>query len=82
MYDELIQEDEDRAWRKDGAENGWQLTPVAWPWRAWGIRHIRCAWHECRAYRAAKEYAAAGIGWGGLNQRDVWVLYAIWRGWA
>lgn len=82
MNDEVIQADEDRAWREDGERNGWKLTPSRRIWRLWGIRHVRCAFHEYRATQAARAYASAGIGWGGLNQRDVWVLYAIWRGWA
>lgn len=82
MSDEIIQANEDQAWRDDGERNGWALKPVALIWRVWGVRHARCAWHEWRATRTVRKLASAGIGWGVLNQRDVWVLYAIWRGWA
>lgn len=82
MYDELIQEDDDRAWRKDGERNGWVLPPKAvWPLRLPVIRLFRVAWHDFRAHQTAERWAAAGIGIGGPNPYDRWVLYAISRGW-
>lgn len=82
MYDELIREDDDRAWRRDGEANGWTLPPkAAWPLRLPIIRLIRAAWLEDRACKAASEWATVGIGVGGPNPRDRWVIYAVSRGW-
>lgn len=82
MYDELIREDDDRAWRRDGEANGWTLpSKAAWPLRLPIIRLIRAAWLEDRACKAASEWATIGIGVGGPNPRDRWVIYAVSRGW-
>ncbi len=82
MYDELIQEDDDRAWRKDGERNGWTLPPKApWPLRLRFIRSFRAGWLRYRAEQAAQQWSSVGIGVGGVNPYDHWVLYAVHRGW-
>lgn len=82
MYHELIQEDEDRAWRKDGEANGWTLPPkAAWPLRLWGVRFIRAMILDYRVHKLAGQFAQVGIGLGPPNQRDIWIIYAIARGW-
>lgn len=74
--------DDDVRWACDKKKNGWGLPAVAWPYRLWGIRHLRFYWHSYRTHRAASQWAAIGIGVGGPNPYDLWRLYAIFRGWA
>ncbi|KTS09766.1 hypothetical protein SB2_11985 [Methylobacterium radiotolerans] len=82
MHDAIIQMDEDNAWRRDGERHGWTLPPkAAWPLRLPIIRAFRAAWLDYRVHKAASDWASAGIGVGGPNQRDLWILYAIARGW-
>lgn len=72
----------ERLWREAAERNGWHLgPPAAWPLRLWGIRHVRHAWLAWQVHRCANEYGSVGIGLGCPNQRDLWVLYAIYRGW-
>lgn len=74
-------EDEKR-WREDQMEHGFVLPPPApWPLHVWGIRHIRFWWNVFQVERHASAWASVGIGIGGPNIWDRWVLYAIYRGW-
>lgn len=82
MLSEYQQIMEDEYWRLDGEQNGWILPKVAWPWRIWGIRHLRATWHAVWTQHTASQWAASGVGTGHVNQYDVWRLYAIYRGWA
>lgn len=74
----------DEEWYQAEADQGWELPePAAWPWRAWGVRHVRALWHGYRADKLAREWAEiGGIGDGYMPPYDEWRLYAIWRGWA
>jgi len=72
----------DISWSADKKLHGWTLPQTAWPFKLWGIRHIRWMWLTNQVYQAADRWAAMGIGFGGPNQYDRWVLYAIFRGWA
>jgi hypothetical protein len=71
----------DARWAADGKEHGWVLPKTALPWRIWGVRHVRFLYHAWGAERHAAQWASIGIGIGGPNQYDRWVLYAILRGW-
>lgn len=74
--------EDERTWRKDAERYGWALPPkAAWPLRLPIIRTIRWAWLDYRVHKAAANWAAVGIGVGGPNQRDLWILYAVARGW-
>jgi len=82
MTDEILQMDDDAAWRKDGEANGWVLPPKpAWPFRLPVIRWFRATYHTIRVHYFAGQWASAGVGLGPPNQRDLWVIYAIYRGW-
>ena len=82
MTDETLQRDDDDAWRADGARNGWTLPrKAAWPLRLPIIRHVRAAWLDYRVHKLASEFASVGVGSGPPNQRDIWIIYAVARGW-
>jgi hypothetical protein len=69
-------------WREEQARHGWQLPPpAAWPLRLPIIRNIRGAWLHYRVEKFAGAWASVGIGIGGPNQYDLWVVYAVKRGW-
>jgi hypothetical protein len=72
----------DISWSADKKLHGWTLPQTARLLKLWGIRHIRWMWLTNQVYQAADRWAAMGIGFGGPNQYDRWVLYAIFRGWA
>jgi hypothetical protein len=72
--------EDDISWSADKKLHGWTLPQTAWPLKLWGIRHIRWMWLTNQVYQAADRWAAMGIGFGGPNQYDRWVLYAIYRG--
>jgi hypothetical protein len=74
----------DALWLKDRDENGWSLDghKAVWPFRLWGIRHIRWLYLMNKVEGQAANFASIGIGFGRPNQSDLWVLYAIRRGWA
>ena len=81
MNDAILQQDEDAAWRADGEANGWILPkPAIWPLRLWGFRHIRVIWLDHRVHRWASVMGSVGMGIGQPTQRDLWVLYAVQRG--
>jgi len=82
MNDNILRADEDAKWRADGERHGWEILPASWPLRLPVIRFFRWAWLDYRTHANAAHWAAVGIGVGGPNQRDLWVLYAIRRGWA
>lgn len=72
----------DAAWRRDGERNGWRLPPAApWPLQLAVLRHVRAMRHELRLQREARRLKESGVGLGRPTQRDLWVLYAIARGW-
>lgn len=74
--------EDEKLWHDDRLSKGWTLARKApRPLRAWGIRHIRWAWLSYRVHQAAEACAEFGIGMGRPNQRDLWVLYAVYRGW-
>lgn len=78
-----IKTDDDFRWLADAEANGWVLgRKAAWPFRLWGIRFVRGGWLAWRVRRAAAEWGSVGLGFGQPNQRDLWVIYAIHRGWA
>lgn len=72
----------DLLWHEEKHANGWRL-PGAAPWvlRLPGIRWLRFVIVSWRVYRAAAMWSSVGIGMGGPNQYDRWVLWAIYRGW-
>jgi hypothetical protein len=75
-------DESEKVWREDQARNGWQLPPPAhWLLRLPIIRNIRGAVALSRVERFAGAWASVGIGIGGPNQYDKWVVYAIYRGW-
>jgi hypothetical protein len=82
MAEELKQTDIDEIWRKDGERNGWRL-PAAAPlaFRVKGVRLVRAAYLESKLRREAKRQKSVGIGLGIPDQRDLWVIYGIARGW-
>lgn len=82
MDDATLQMDEDSAWRGEGERHSWTLPPkAAWPLRLPIIRHARGYWHAFHMNRMVNRYASVSIGVGVPNQFDLWVLYAIFRGW-
>lgn len=77
-----VPDESEALWHKDQGKHGWVLPPAApLALRLPIVRHIRCAWHTYRAERTAYAFSSIGIGIGGINQYDRWVLYAIARGW-
>jgi hypothetical protein len=74
--------EDERNWYRDKLERGWELpNPALWPFRLPVIRTVRGTWHAWRVRRAARMFGEIGIGFGVPNQRDLWVIYAIHRGW-
>jgi len=72
----------EKLWRDDKRANGWKLPPPAHTFfRLPIIRNIRGAWAHYRVERHAAAWSSIGIGIGGPNQYDLWVVYAIKRGW-
>jgi hypothetical protein len=78
----IMTAESDISWSADKKLHGWTLPQTAWPLKLWGVRHVRWMWLTNQVYQAADRWAAMGIGFGGPNQYDRWVLYAIYRGWA
>lgn len=72
----------DAVWRREQQENGWALSKIApWPLRLPIIRWFRFAAASIAVHRHAAAWSSVGIGVGGPNQYDRWVLWAIYRGW-
>ena len=72
----------DEIWRRDGDRNGRQLpSPAPLFFRLMGIRLARAAFLETRARHQAARLKAQGIGLGIPNQRELWVIYGVARGW-
>jgi hypothetical protein len=72
----------DAVWHADAERHGWSLpTKAPAILRISGIRWMRFVLHSIRVHRAAANWASVGIGIGGPNQYDRWVLWAIYRGW-
>lgn len=62
-------------WKADEVREDWKLPKKAFfLLRLPIVRRFRAAFHESRVYRQA-------INWLCPNQYDLWVLYAIRRGW-
>ena len=83
MTAEMNQQTEiDEIWRRDGERNGWRL-PTAAPifLRLMGIRLVRAAIAEKRARNEAVSLKKQGVGLGNPPQQELWVIYAIARGW-
>jgi len=80
--EQLTQRDFDVAWRQDGERSGWQLPPSG-PFflQFAGVRHVRAMLYERRIHKEARRLKAQGIGFGKPPQRELWILYAIIRGW-
>ena len=80
----MTDDEQAAGWHVDAATYGWSLDHIRapWPWRVWGVRHIRYWWHVWHAANHAGAWARVGVGLGGVSAYDVWVLYAIRRGWA
>ena len=78
----MTRQEQDDLWRRDGYEHGWVFVPAAWPLRLPVIRWFRFARAKWRVDSHATSWASVGIGVGGPNPRDKWLLYAIYRGWA
>lgn len=73
---------QDDRWRADALDWGYKLPPPApWPLRLPIIRHVRWFWNAWQVERWAEAWGSVGIGVGGSNPYDRWVLYAIYRGW-
>jgi hypothetical protein len=83
MSNETTQEDIDEIWRKDGEVHGWQLPPPAHGYlrSILIVRLIRAAFLEKRARNKAVALKKQGIGLGTPPQQELWVIYAISRGW-
>ena len=82
MSNEITQSDIDEIWRKDGERNGWRLpSPAPEFFMMLGVRHVRAAYHEKRARNRAILLKKQGIGLGIPSQHELWVVYAIARGW-
>jgi hypothetical protein len=79
---ETQQTDIDEIWRMDGERNEWTLPPPA-PilLRLMGIRLVRAAYLEKCSLMRAIRLKKQGIGLGIPPQREMWVIYAIARGW-
>lgn len=78
----MTKTESDKLWQADKKRNGWVLPqPAAWPLRLWGIRNVRAFVLAVRADRHARQWKAMGIGFGGIQQYDLWVIYAIAHGW-
>lgn len=74
--------DSDALWRKQANENGWTLPPSAPAMlRVPVVRWLRFAVASIRVHHRAAQWAKLGVGVGGPNQYDRWVLWAIYRGW-
>lgn len=73
---------DDALWHADAEQNGWVLpAKAAWLLRLPIIRWFRATYHTIRVHYFAGVWASAGVGLGPPNQRDLWVIYAISRGW-
>lgn len=51
-----------------------------WPFRLWGVRHVRYLFCLVRVNFWAQAWARYGIGLGVPNDSDMKVLDAIWKG--
>ncbi len=53
---------------------------AAWPFRLWGVRHVRWLFCSWRVNVWARQWGKVGIGLGIAHPSDTAVLDAIWRG--
>ena len=68
----------DKNWLADKAQWGWEM-PCAPRWkRAWGVRHVRAAYHAFRL-GSHEEFVVRCLGMVPSGY-DRWVLYGMWRG--
>lgn len=69
-------------WKEDQEKYNWTLPPKEFViLRLPIIRYFRWFVLNWRVYRAAEQWRSCGIGLGIPNQYDLWVLYAIAKGW-
>lgn len=74
--------EDDRLWNEDRERNGWTLPfKASWPLRLPVVRIFRAMYHDFRMQSFVEQWAMTGVGLGVPNQYDLWVLYAIRRGW-
>ncbi len=74
--------DSDALWHQQAHEHGWMLPPPAPAvLRLPIMRWLRFVIRSIQVHRAAAQWAELGIGIGGPNQYDRWVLWAVYRGW-
>ena len=82
MPQSMTQTDIDEIWRIEGERNVWTLpTPAPILLRLRGIRLVRAAYLEKRSRMRAIRLKKQGIGLGIPPQRELWIVYAIARGW-
>lgn len=70
----------EKLWHEEQQEYGWVMPRAPWWKRTLIVRRIRAAWHTMRAEQHAAAWGSVGIGIGGVNQYDRWVLYGIATG--
>ncbi len=76
-----MRHNDDEVWRSHGEREGWSLPFVRpWPLRLPVIRTIRAVWFSWRVDSHAHAWGSIGIGCGGIQPYDGWVLYAIATG--
>jgi hypothetical protein len=73
-------ENSERIWREVAEENGWIMPTAPWWKRLPVIRRFRAAYHSYRAESWANAWGSCGVGVGGVNPYDRWVIYGIAAG--
>lgn len=76
----MLDPDSEAYWREQQIENGWVMPSAPWWKRLPIIRRFRAAWAEYQAERWAAAWGGAGVGIGGVNPYDRWVIYGIATG--
>ncbi len=77
-----IPDESEVRWKKDKERYKWELPRKApFLFRLPIMRWLRGAIYAWRIQKWAGSWASVGIGFGEPNQYDLWVLYAIRRGW-
>ena len=71
----------DELWKKDKERYQWELPKTNLILRLPVIRKIRFIFYNFRIHVWANMWDRVGIGFGGPNQYDLWIVYAISRGW-
>lgn len=77
-----MSKEDDVRWLEEKQENGWEVpfkAPIIF--RLPVIRYFRFLYHNIKLHLHVRQYQSLGVGWGGPQRYDEWVVYAIARGW-